>query len=189
MAEKIIYDVDLGTLEIALSDRQLSSDEKNKFNNTFLGGEKLRKDLEDLSKPDVDKDLHINLKPNGIYIQFDRTLVKQGIKEWSFMVRIPVWGGGDILSEEWIKISELAEKYSRDDDGFPSIRLTTRQAIQFHRVTKNNLLPLVRGLIEMGRTTLNACGDNVRNTVASPIKSDIFDANALANKIGEVDLS
>jgi len=185
MAEKIIYDVDLGTLEIALSDRQLSSDEKNKFNNTFLGGEKLRKDLEDLSKPDVDKDLHINLKPNGIYIQFDRTLVKQGIKEWSFMVRIPVWGGGDILSEEWIKISELAEKYSRDDDGFPSIRLTTRQAIQFHRVTKNNLLPLVRGLIEMGRTTLNACGDNVRNTVASPIKSDIFDANALANKIGE----
>lgn len=185
MAEKITYNVDLGTLEIALSDRQLSSDEKNKFNNTFLGGEKLRKDLEDLSKPDVDKDLHINLKPNGIYIQFDRTLVKQGIKDWSFMVRIPVWGGGDILPDEWNKISELAEKYSRDDDGFPSIRLTTRQAIQFHRVTKNNLLPLVRELIEMGRTTLNACGDNVRNTVASPIKSDIFNANELANKIGE----
>ncbi len=185
MAEKISYDVDLGALEIALSERELSSDEKNKLKNSLLGGERLKKELEDLSKPDVDKDLHINLKPNGIYIQWDRIAVKQGLKNWFFMVRIPFWGGGDIQPDSWLKINELAEQYSRDDDGSPSIRLTTRQAIQFHRVKKSDLLPLVRNLIELGNPVLNACGDNVRNTTASPIKSNIFDANALAQKIGK----
>ena len=184
MTEVITYNVDIGTLETALSERNLCADELDKQNNTFLGGAKLKKELEDLSKPDVDKDLHINLKPNGMYIQFDRTLVKLGIKEWFFMVRIPFWGGGDITTDDWLKLSGLADKYSRDDDGFASIRLTTRQAIQFHRIKKNDLLPLVRELIELGKTTVNACGDNVRNTTASPIKSEIFDANALAHRIG-----
>ena len=185
MSNTITYDVDIGTLEIALSERNLSSDELNKKNNTLLGGEKLKKDLEDLSKPDIDKSLHINIKSNGIYIQFDRTLVKQGVKDWFFMVRIPFWGGGDISPDEWLKISSLADKYSRDDDGSPSIRLTTRQAIQFHCVKKHDLLPLVKELIQFGKTTLNACGDNVRNTTASPVKSELFDANALARKIGK----
>ena len=185
MAETITYDVDIGALEIALSDRNLSSEELSKRDNTLLGGEKLKKDLEDLSKPDIDKDLHINIKPNGIYIQWDRAAVKQGIKDWFFMVRIPFWGGGDISPNGWLEISALADKYSHDDDGSPSIRLTTRQAIQFHHVKKHDLIPLVKKLIQLGRTTLNACGDNVRNTVASPIKSNIFDANALARKIGK----
>jgi sulfite reductase beta subunit-like hemoprotein len=185
MAEVVSYDVDLGTLEIALSERSLSSDEINKRDNTYLGGEKLRRELEDLSKPDVDKELHINMKPNGIYIQFDRSLIKEKIKDWFFMVRIPFRGGGDISPDEWIKISELAEKYSRDEDDSPSTRLTTRQAIQFHRVKKEVLLPLVRELIELGKATLNACGDNVRNTTASPVKSNIFDANSLAQRIGK----
>ena len=97
LSSTITYNVDIGTLEIALSERNLSSDELNKKNNTLLGGDKLKKDLEDLSKPDIDKSLHINIKSNGIYIQFDRTLIKQGIKDWFFMVRIPFWGGGDIF--------------------------------------------------------------------------------------------
>lgn len=185
MSEVLTYNVDIGTLETALSERILCADELNKRDYTFLGGLKLKNDLEDLSKPDVDKDLHINLKPNGMYIQFDRTLVKQGIKEWFFLVRIPFWGGGDISPEDWMKLSGLAEKYSRDEDGFASIRLTTRQTIQFHRIRKNDLLPLIRELIDLNKTTLNACGDNVRNTTASPIKSEIFDANSLAIKIGK----
>lgn len=185
MTEVITYNVDIGTLETALSERNLCADELDKKNNTFLGGIKLKNELEDLSKPDVDKDLHINLKPNGMYIQFDRTLIKQGIKDWFFMVRIPFWGGGDISPEIWLKLSSLADKYSRDDDGSASIRLTTRQTIQFHRIKKDDLLPLLRELIELGKTTLNACGDNVRNTTASPVKSEIFDANALAQKIGK----
>lgn len=182
---KITFDVNLGDLETALCDRALSKEEIQKENNSLLGGEKLRQELLDASKPDIDKDVHINLKSHGIYIQFDRTLVKQGIKKWSFMVRASVWGGGDINWQDWNKYSALAEKYSTFDDGFSSIRLTTRQTFQYHRISKINLLPMVHGLINIGRLSLNGCGDNTRNPTASPIVSDLFDANNLAKVIGK----
>lgn len=185
MNKLVNFDVDLGELELALSSRNLNSEELQKKKNCLLGGEALRRELEDLSKPDVDKSLHISLKPNGIYIQFDRKLIKDSIREWSFMVRDTVWGGGDISPDNWLHISRLADLYSKSDDGFSSIRLTTRQNFQFHRVTKENLLPLIKGLIEINSPTLNGCGDNARNPVACPHPSNIFDANALARKIGK----
>jgi sulfite reductase beta subunit-like hemoprotein len=185
MNKTIKFDVDLGELELAISERNLSNDEINKQKNCLLGGEALRKELEDLSKSDVEKSLHINLKPNGIYIQFDRKLIKDRVTEWSFMVRDTVWGGGDISCDNWLQISRLADLYSKTDNGFPSIRLTTRQNFQFHRVTKKNLIPLIKGLIEINSPTLNGCGDNTRNPVACPHPSNIFDANVLARKIGK----
>ncbi len=179
------YDVDLGGLEYALGERNLSKDELIKQKTKLLGGEELRKELEDLSKPDVDKDIQISLKPGGIYIQFDRAQIKDYVREWFFMVRDSVWGGGDISPDNWKRVSNLAELYSRSDEGLPSIRLTTRQNMQFHRVEKKNLIPLVRGLMETGAITLNGCGDNARNPTACPHKSNIFDANALAREIGK----
>ena len=184
MGKTVKYDVTLGELEIALTDRDLGGDEINKLENTILGGEKLRQELEDTFKDDVDKNVHINLKSNGIYIQTDRDLLKKKIQEWTFMVRIPVWGGSGITSNEWVQISQLAEKYSRDWQGHPSIRLTTRQAVQFHKITKQNLLPLIHSVIEMGRATVNACGDNTRNPIACVHKSNIFDAAKLAQRLG-----
>jgi len=178
------YDIDLGELELALSERKLSKEEYAKQRTGLLGGEELRKELEDLSKSDVDQSLRISLKPSGIYIQFDRELIKYSVREWFFMVRDSVWGGGDITPENWLGISHLANLYSRSEEGLPSIRLTTRQNMQFHRVAKKNLIPLVRGLMETRHLTLNGCGDNARNPTACPYKSNIFDANALARKIG-----
>ncbi len=179
------YDISLGDLEIALGERELNEQEYIKRKNALLGGDKLRKELEDLSRPDVETDLKINLKPNGIYIQFDRDLIKKSTREWSFMVRDTVWGGGDISAGDWLQYSRLADLYSRSDEGSPSIRLTTRQNFQFHRVSKKNLLPLVKSLIKIGKPSLNGCGDNARNPVACPHKSDIFNANELAHKIGK----
>lgn len=184
MEKTIKLDIDLGELELALSSRNLSKDEKNKLKNSLLGGEKLRKELEDIENPGIEKSLHINLKPHGIYIQFDRALIKESIRQWSFMVRDTVWGGGNISPETWLKFSHFADLYSRYDDGSPSLRLTTRQNFQYHRVSKENLLPLVRNLISLNMPTLNGCGDNTRNPVACPYLSDIFDANALSQKIG-----
>jgi sulfite reductase beta subunit-like hemoprotein len=128
MEKSVKFDVNLGELELALTSRELSKDEKNKQKNTLLGGENLRKELEDTAKAGVEKSLHINLKPHGIYIQFDRELIKQSVREWSFMVRDTVWGGGDISPERWLKFSHFADLYSRYDDGSPSLRLTTRQS-------------------------------------------------------------
>ncbi len=184
MAKKIVYEVSLNELEIALEDRKLCKDESYKLENSLLGGEKLRNELENLSKPDIDKSVHVNIKSHGIYLQADKDLKREGEKDFSFMVRIPFWGGGDIAHDEYLRISELAEKYSFDEFGNASIRLTTRQAIQFHRVKKNKIINLVRELIKLNRLTLNGCGDNTRNPVACPVKSDIFNATELANRIG-----
>jgi sulfite reductase beta subunit-like hemoprotein len=185
MSKTVNYNLDLGELELALDERKLGKDELHKKEGKLLGGELLRKELEDTSKPDVDKSLHITLKPHGIYIQFDRALIKESIREWTFMVRDTVWGGGDIPAETWLEFSKLADLYSKFDDGSPSLRLTTRENFQFHRVSKQNLVPLIRRLIELGSPSLNGCGDNARNPVACPHKSNIFDANALAKRIGK----
>jgi len=185
MSKTVNFNIDLGELELALSDRHLNSDELNKLKGELLGGEALRTELEDASKPDVEKSLHITLKPHGIYIQFDRALIKNRVREWSFMVRDTVWGGGDIPADKWLEFSKLADLYSKFDDGSPSIRLTTRENFQFHRVSKKDLIPLIRKLIALGSPSLNGCGDNARNPVACPHKSDIFDANALAKRIGK----
>jgi sulfite reductase beta subunit-like hemoprotein len=184
MERTIKLDASLGELELALNLRELSKDEINKQKNSLLGGERLRKELEDTANSGVEKSLHINLKPNGIYIQCDRELIKKSVREWSFMVRDTVWGGGNISPDLWLKFSQLADLYSKADDGSSSLRLTTRQNFQYHRVSKKNLLPLVKSLISLNMPTLNGCGDNTRNPIACPHTSDIFDANALAQKIG-----
>ncbi|HSN02620.1 MAG TPA: NADPH-dependent assimilatory sulfite reductase hemoprotein subunit, partial [Acidimicrobiales bacterium] len=49
-----------------------------------------------------------------------------------------------------------------------SIRLTTRQAVQFHGVAKQGLRALALSLHEATMTTFAACGDVVRNTVMCP---------------------
>ena len=185
MVKEIKYELSLGELELALELRELGKDELNKLNNTLLGGLKLKEELENLAKEDVDKSLHVNLKPHGVYIQFDRRSIREGKREWSFMVRDTNLGGGEISAEDWLKFSHLADKYSSFDDGAPSIRLTTRQNFQFHRVAKKNVVNLVKELIRMDKPSLNGCGDNARNTIACVVKSDVFDSNSLAKKIGE----
>ena len=49
-----------------------------------------------------------------------------------------------------------------------TMRLTTRQGVQFHVVRKGSLRPLVGGINDALLTTLAACGDVVRNVMGSP---------------------
>src|SRR6266481_6162157 len=71
------------------------------------------------------------------------------------------------------EIDALSAAATRYADG--SIRLTARQGIQFHYVRGHNLHPLIRHINASlsdnayQLTTLGACGDLNRNTVASPI--------------------
>ena len=108
-------------------------------------------------------------------------------KEWMYLIRIGVPGGGPIAREQWRVIDELSEKYTTDPQGNTSIRLTNRQNIQFHWVKKPGVIPLVKGLAEKGLYTLNGCGDNTRNVMGCPLShySDIFNARAWAHKTAE----
>jgi sulfite reductase (NADPH) hemoprotein beta-component len=101
------------------------------------------------------------LKFHGSYQQDDRDLRKAG-KKYIMMVRgrIP---GGVMTSQQWAVFDELATKYGNN-----SLRITTRQSIQFHGVVKTNLRPLIQAINEALLSTLAACGDVNRNVLAPP---------------------
>jgi sulfite reductase (NADPH) hemoprotein beta-component len=101
------------------------------------------------------------LKFHGIYQQDDRDLRKTG-KKHIMMIRgrIP---GGVMTTRQWITFDDLATNYGNN-----TLRLTTRQSIQFHGVLKSGLGALVRKINESLLSTLAACGDVNRNVTASP---------------------
>ena len=101
------------------------------------------------------------LKFHGIYQQDDRDLRKSGVKQFSAMVRVGV-PGGVLTSDQYLTLDRLA------DLGDGSLRITTRQDIQYHYVPKSRLRELMRGLNESFLSTLAACGDVVRNVTSCP---------------------
>jgi len=102
------------------------------------------------------------LKFHGIYQQDDRDL-RSGGKKFIMMIRgrIP---GGVMTSKQWQVFDELAWLYGNN-----TLRITTRQSIQFHGVVKANLRLLVKKINESLLSTLAACGDVNRNVLAPPI--------------------
>ena len=101
------------------------------------------------------------LKFHGSYQQDDRDLRKTG-KKYIMMIRgrIP---GGVMTAKQWCVFDELASIYGNN-----TLRITTRQSIQFHGVLKGNLRPLIKEINESLLSTLAACGDVNRNVLAPP---------------------
>jgi sulfite reductase (NADPH) hemoprotein beta-component len=101
------------------------------------------------------------IKFHGIYQQDDRDLRKTG-KKWLVMIRgrIP---GGVMTSSQWKVFDDLATQYGNN-----TLRVTTRQSIQFHGVVKAGLGPVIKRINESLLSTLAACGDVNRNVMASP---------------------
>lgn len=101
------------------------------------------------------------LKFHGVYQQDDRDL-RSGGKKYIMMIRgrIP---GGVMTPQQWCVFDELAWLYGNN-----TLRITTRQSIQFHGVVKANLRRLVKKINESMLSTLAACGDVNRNVLAPP---------------------
>ena len=102
----------------------------------------------------------------GIYKQQERGERGKKTDDYSFMVRIKAPAGGDFSPEQWAALDDGAEKFA---DG--TLRITSRQGIQYHHVYGPKLAPLVRHLNRHYRDhgTLAACGDVNRNVMCSPI--------------------
>jgi sulfite reductase (NADPH) hemoprotein beta-component len=105
------------------------------------------------------------LKFHGIYQQDDRDLRKTQ-KTFIMMIRgrIP---GGVMSPRQWRVFDDLATQYGNN-----TLRVTTRQSIQFHGVVKSGLGPLIKKVNEALLSTLAACGDVNRNVTASPTPAD-----------------
>lgn len=129
------------------------------------------------------------LKFHGIYQQEDRDERKirrrtGREKAYQFMVRIKNPGGGRLTPEQWVALDEIADLF-----GEGSMRITTRQGIQFHGVGKENLKQTIRHLDRHRVSTFGACGDGNRNTMACPVSGLLqgtnFDGGRWAARIAD----
>lgn len=121
-----------------------------------------------------DEDGYNLLKFHGIYQGYDRdsaTERKQGglDKEYRFMVRARL-PGGRVTAAQYLALDAVADRFANG-----TLRITTRQGIQFHGVVKKHLKETVAAMNAALVTTLSACGDVVRNvtTVPAPIRDAV----------------
>ncbi len=103
----------------------------------------------------------------GIYKQQIRGERGRKTHDYIFMVRIKNPAGGSFDARRWAALDAAAERFA---DG--TIRITSRQGVQFHHVRGPDLGPLVRHLNREYRraATLGACGDVNRNVMCSPVE-------------------
>jgi sulfite reductase (NADPH) hemoprotein beta-component len=105
-------------------------------------------------------------KFHGFYQQDDRDLRAERGKQrmekaFSFMVRMRI-PAGIVTPAQWLAIEKLAVERANG-----TIRLTTRETVQFHGILKGNLQSLMQGLNDVSLDTIAACGDVNRNVIAS----------------------
>ena len=106
-------------------------------------------------------------KFHGIYQQDDRDIRKERRKKklepaYSFMIRVRVPGGVS-TPQQWLDMDRIAQEHANS-----AIKLTTRQAFQFHGVIKSNLKTTIAEINEALFDTLAACGDVNRNVMCNP---------------------
>jgi sulfite reductase (ferredoxin) len=135
----------------------------------------IARDLADTANP-FDKEGYALLKFHGVYQGYDRdsaTELKQRgeSKLWQFMVRVRI-PGGRLTADQYLGLDAIADKWA---DG--TLRVTTRQSIQFHGVVKAGLKSTIAEVNHSLLTTLAACGDVVRTvtTVPAPIRDAVYD--------------
>jgi sulfite reductase (ferredoxin) len=107
------------------------------------------------------------LKFHGVYQQDDRDARKAtretgAAKEYTFMVRTKN-PGGFIPGATYLAVDRLSDRYANG-----TIRVTTRQGLQLHGVTKRRLKTVIADINAHLGSTLGACGDINRNVMAPP---------------------
>ncbi len=115
----------------------------------------------------VSEDAYQLLKFHGSYEQFDRDTATERKqhgqeKEYQFMLRCRM-PGGHMTAAQYLYFDLLADSRANG-----SLRITTRQGIQFHGILKGDLKPAIAEINHTMLTTMSACGDVVRNIMASP---------------------
>ncbi|QKK01359.1 MAG: assimilatory sulfite reductase (NADPH) hemoprotein subunit [Pseudomonadota bacterium] len=103
-------------------------------------------------------------KFHGLYQQDDRER-RAGRRQarleplYQFMLRLRI-PGGVVSRDQWRALDAVAGEIANG-----TIRLTTRQTVQFHGVAKENLRTLMRRIDSVGLDSMAACGDVNRNVM------------------------
>ena len=165
-----------------MSDKPLSDVERIKTASRHLRGTLADSLIDPLTGAIADDDTQLS-KFHGIYQQDDRDIRAERRKQllepaYSFMIRARI-PGGRMTPAQWLAFDAIGRDYAND-----SVRVTTRQAIQFHGVVKRELKSTMQAINASLLDTLAACGDVNRNVMApaSPAASPLFDAVQAAAK-------
>lgn len=112
------------------------------------------------------------IKYHGSYQQDDRDIREQRRlaklePAYSFMIRTRT-PGGVVTPQQWLKLDTIATVFAER-----GLRITTRQAFQFHGVIKTELKATLQAINAALIDTLAACGDVNRNVAvaANPLQS------------------
>ena len=109
----------------------------------------------------VSKDAMQILKYHGSYMQTNRE-VRGKVKDYQFMLRLKQ-PGGELPPELYRLLDDLSNKHGQGD-----LRATTRQCFQIHGILKGNLKTVISSIMNIGSSTIGACGDVSRNVMLTP---------------------
>jgi sulfite reductase (NADPH) hemoprotein beta-component len=120
----------------------------------------------------IREDDMVLVKFHGSYQQDDRDIREERRRQklepaYSFMIRTRL-PGGVCTPAQWLALDAIARRYANG-----TLRITTRQAFQFHGVIKTELKATMAAINASLIDTIAACGDVNRNVLASanPVES------------------
>jgi sulfite reductase (NADPH) hemoprotein beta-component len=150
---------------------ELSHVERIKRESRLLRGT-LVESLADPLTGAIREDDTVLVKFHGSYQQDDRDIREERRRQklepaYSFMIRTRL-PGGVCTPAQWLALDDIARRYANG-----TLRITTRQAFQFHGVIKTELKATMAAINASLIDTIAACGDVNRNVLASanPVES------------------
>jgi sulfite reductase (NADPH) hemoprotein beta-component len=150
-----------------MNDKTLSAVEHIKKRSNYLRGTLVESLADPATGALAEDDTQLS-KFHGFYQQDDRDVRADRARRklepaYSFMVRVRV-PGGIATPAQWLALDSLATARANG-----TLRLTTRQAFQFHGVVKSGLRATLRGINDCLLSTIAACGDVNRNIMCTPL--------------------
>jgi len=109
----------------------------------------------------ISKDAYQILKYHGSYQQSSRE-AKRGVKDYQFMLRLKQ-PAGELPADLFRLIDDLSENHGQGD-----LRATVRQCFQIHGIMKGSLKTVISSIMNIGSSTVGACGDINRNVMVTP---------------------
>jgi len=150
-----------GKLIDGSSEVEIAKDEGNYLRGTI---ETTFADQITSSIPDDDTYL---LKFHGTYQQDDRDVrdirrEKKLEPAYSFMTRMRV-PGGELTAKQWVASDDISTQYGNN-----TMKLSTRQAVQFHGFIKYDLKKAIQAMDKALLDSIGGCGDVNRNVMCDP---------------------
>lgn len=157
-----------------------------KEDSDYLRGSLVKSFIDPLTGAITEADTQL-IKFHGAYQQDDRDqrLRRQEKKlepAYSFMIRMRM-PGGELTADQWQKVDQISNTY-----GNQTIKLSSRQAVQFHGIIKFDLKKSIQMMNEALTDSIAGCGDVNRNVMCTPdpslsaVNEEVY---AYAKKISE----